>query len=392
MKATFPLVPGSVLGLMGGGQLGKMFAQAATRMGYHVACLERAQCPAFDVSRHPILARSYEDPKALAEMKSLVAAVTTEFENVPAAALETLSEGPDGCFTAPQPDAVRISQDRWREKEFLSKVAQVPTAPYCHILTTEDALNAPKDLFPGVLKTAEGGYDGKGQAVVKTPTDATEAFARMGGVPCILEKMLDLALEVSVIVCRNRQGQSVTFPVFENHHRDGILAETVFPARIPQKLHDEARAYADRIAERLHYCGVLCIEFFVLKDGSLRANETAPRPHNSGHVTIEAALTSQYEEQVRAMTGMPLGPTDPICHGVMLNILGDAWYDENDQKREPAWAGVLALPGVKLHLYGKEDARKKRKMGHVTCLGETLDIALARAKAAAQVLHLPEPK
>lgn len=391
MKASFPLPPGSVLGLMGGGQLGKMFAQAATRMGYHVACLEKAQCPAFDDSRFPLLARSYEDQAALEKMKSLTAAVTTEFENVPAEALEILSEGPNGCFTAPLPDAVRISQDRWREKEFLSKVAQVPIAPYCRILSSADALNAPAELFPGVLKTAEGGYDGKGQVIVKTPQDACEAFGTLKGVPCILEKKLDLALEVSVIVCRNRQGDSVTFPVFENRHQDGILAQTVFPARIPQKLHDEARCYAQRIADRMHYCGVLCIEFFVLRDGSLRANETAPRPHNSGHVTIECALTSQYEEQVRAMTGMPLGPTDPICHGVMLNILGDAWYDENDVKREPDWAGVLSLAGVRLHLYGKEEARKKRKMGHVTCLGETLDIAMERARAAAHILHLPEP-
>ena len=388
MKASFPLMPGSVLGLMGGGQLGRMFAQAAARMGYEVVVLEKGQCPASEVSAMHIDA-GYTEAEALKALSSMTAAVTTEFENVPAESLSSLAQA--GCLTAPASYAVSIAQDRLDEKTFLEKVAGVPVAPHAAVLSIEDIDNLDEALFPGILKTTRLGYDGKGQAVVANKDDARRAFKAMGEKFCILEKRLALANEVSVIVCRGLDGQTVTFPVCENHHRNGILAQTVIPARISEAVSSKARAYATDIARALQYQGVLCIEFFVLEDGSVVANEMAPRPHNSGHATLEACETSQFEEQVRAMTGMPLGETTLVTPAVMLNILGDAWFDENDQKREPAWDKVLSLPGVKLHLYGKKEARRARKMGHLTVIGKTVEEALERAKAAARVLGLPQP-
>lgn len=393
MKSAFPLLPGATLGLMGGGQLGRMFAQAAATMGYHVAVLEKSDCPASEVSATHVKA-AYTDTAALREMKTLTAAVTTEFENVPADALALLAAGDDGCVTAPAADAVSIAQDRLDEKHFLEATAGVPVAPHAAVLREEDADELSDDLFPGILKTTRLGYDGKGQTTVRSKADVKAAFRAMGGVACILEKRLPLASEVSVIVARGMTGDAVTFPVFENHHKNGILAETVVPARVAESISEEVRGYAEKIAHALHYTGVLCIEFFILEDGRVVANEMAPRPHNSGHATIEACVTSQFEEQVRAMAGLPLGSTDLVQPAVMLNILGDVWYetkDGADVKREPAWADVLAVPGAKLHLYGKTEARRARKMGHVTCVGKTVEEALSRAKQVAAILHMDEP-
>lgn len=379
---------------MGGGQLGRMFAQSAATLGYRVAVLEKNACPASEVSDQHIAA-AYTDPAALASMKKITAAVTTEFENVPADALTHLATGEDACITAPAADAVSVAQDRLTEKTFLEKTAGIPVAPHAAVLSEADAGNLSEDLFPGILKTTRLGYDGKGQTTVRSRDDVKAAFREMGSVPCILEKRLALAAEVSVIVARGMTGDAVTFPVFENHHKNGILAETVVPARVPEKLSDEVRAYAEKVAHALHYTGVLCIEFFILEDGTVVANEMAPRPHNSGHATIEACVTSQFEEQVRAMAGLPLGNTDLVQPAVMLNILGDVWYEQKDGrevKREPAWADVLAVPGAKLHLYGKTDARHARKMGHVTCVGKTTDDALACAKKVAAILHMDDPR
>ncbi len=267
----------------------------------------------------------------------------------------------------------------------------LPVAPHAALLSADDADSLDASLFPAILKTARMGYDGKGQRSVNNIAETKAAFAELGNRVCILEKKLSLAKEVSVIVVRSLTGETVTFPLFENVHRNGILATTVFPARVTDEVSQKVRDYAARIAETLQYKGVLCIEFFVLTDGSVSANEMAPRPHNSGHVTIEAAVTSQFEQQVRAMTGLPLGDTSALCHGVMLNLLGDLWFDENDNHREPNWAELLKIEGVKLHLYGKAEARRARKMGHVTILGATEKEALARAKRAAAVLGLPEP-
>lgn len=393
MKATFPLPPGATLGLMGGGQLGRMFAQSAATLGYRVLVLEKNDCPAAEVAADQIQA-AYTDPNALRTMKERVAAVTTEFENVPAQALAELAAGEAGCVTAPASHAVSIAQDRLAEKSFLEHTAGVPVAPHAAVLAEKDVDSLSPDLFPGILKTTRLGYDGKGQRTVRNPDEARRAFLAMGGVPCILEKRLALVNEVSVIVARSLAGDAVTFPVFENHHKNGILAETVVPARVDDELAQKARGYAATIAHALQYTGVLCVEFFIVEGGRIVANEMAPRPHNSGHATIEACLTSQYEEQVRAMAGLPLGPTDLVQPAVMLNILGDVWYetrDDREVKREPDWAGVLAVPGAKLHLYGKTEARHARKMGHVTCVGKTLEAALDCAKAVAAVLHMDEP-
>lgn len=386
MEKIKALPPGSWLGMMGGGQLGRMFSAAASRMGYHVAVLDPGEVsPAGEVSGIRIQ-KSYKDREALDSMAALCPAVSTEFENVPAASLAYLAS--KGCRTAPLAEAVAISQDRNKEKAFIA-AAGVPVAPNFPVLSEEDCIGADPEYFPAILKTARLGYDGKGQVGVDRPEDLLAAYVSLGKVDCILEKKLDLAAECSVIVCRGLDGESATFPVFENHHLHGILAETVLPARIPDEAAAEARAGAIRIASAMKYVGVLCIEFFVLADGSVVANETAPRPHNSGHATIEACMTSQYEQQVRTMAGLPLGNTTLMTPAVMLNILGDAW--DAAEGDEPDWAAALAIPGVKLHLYGKAEARPGRKMGHVTCLGKTPEEALARAKRVAAVLRLPEP-
>ncbi|MFU0841535.1 MAG: N5-carboxyaminoimidazole ribonucleotide synthase [Burkholderia sp.] len=383
------LLPGTSLGLMGGGQLGKMFAQAAARMGYHVTVLEpHSPCPAGEVARSQI-ATGYEDRAGLHKLAESVSAVTTEFENVPAPSLALLEKA--GLRVAPPSAAVAVSQDRNAEKHFVSAVAGVPVAPHQAVLTEADLDRIDAKLLPGILKTARLGYDGKGQALVDTPDDVRTAFENFSRVECVLEKRLALKTEVSVIVARNEHGETATYPVCENHHRHGILAVTVMPARIPGATAAKARGYAETIAKALHYVGVLCIEFFVLEDGSLLVNELAPRPHNSGHATIDACVTSQYEQQVRTMTGLPLGSTEQHSFAVMLNILGDEWFDENGSQREPDWAALAAVPGAKIHLYGKDAVRRARKMGHVTLLGRTPEEAMERARAAARILHLPEP-
>ena len=386
MTTPRTLLPGATLGLLGGGQLGRMFSEAAARLGYHVVVLEpHAPSPAGEVSSAQIAA-AYDAADGLDELARRVAAVTTEFENVPAGSLRRLAEA--GVVTAPHADAVAATQDRNVEKAFIES-AGVPTAPHLAVRTAADVEALPDDLFPGILKTARLGYDGKGQARVADRTQALAAWEKFGRTDCVLEKRLALKTEVSVIICRNPQGESRVFPVCENHHRNGILAYTVMPARIDDALAQKAQEYARRIADHLHYVGVLCVELFVLEDGTVLANELAPRPHNSGHATIEACTTSQYEEQVRAMAGLPLGDTTQIAPAVMLNLLGDLWFDEKDAPVTPAWEKLLALPGVKLHLYGKAQARHARKMGHVTVLGATEQQALERAHEAALVLGLP---
>lgn len=391
MKAQFPLMPGATLGLLGGGQLGRMFAQAAATLGYRVAVLEKGSCPSSEVSAYHV-DTTYTDPIGLKQLQEMTAAVTTEFENVPAATLESLAAEPCPCVTAPAAASVAIAQDRLAEKHFLGVTAAVPVAPHAAIRSVEDAKNADPSLLPGILKTTRMGYDGKGQARVSSIEELTAAYESMGGAECILEKRLELAMEVSVIVARGLDGESVTFPVCQNVHKNGILAVTTIPARISDELAERARGYATKIVAALNYHGVLCVEFFVLKDGTIVANEMAPRPHNSGHATIEACETSQYEQQVRAMAGLPLGATTLVSPAVMLNILGDVWFDENGTKREPDWNAVLRVPGTKLHLYGKNDARRARKMGHITVIGTTVAEALNRAQQVAAVLGLDKPE
>ena len=382
------LLPGETLGLMGGGQLGRMFAQAAATMGYHVAVLEPgATSPAGEVALRQIAAR-YDDAEGLRTLAQTVRAVTTEFENVPAASLRALADA--GLRTTPSADAVAATQNRNVEKAFIER-AGVPVAPHARVASEADVASLPAELFPGILKTASLGYDGKGQARVANVEETLEAFRAFGGVECVLEKRLALKLEVSVIVCRGLDGATKTFPVSENVHRNGILAVSVMPARIDDATANRAREYAGRIAEALDYRGVLCVELFILEDGSILANELAPRPHNSGHATIDACVMSQYEAQVRVMAGLPLGSTEQHSASVMLNLLGDLWFDEKGEAATPDWAKLLSIPGVKLHLYGKAEARPARKMGHVTVVAPTGELAMARAREAARVLGLPEP-
>ncbi|HWJ93856.1 MAG TPA: 5-(carboxyamino)imidazole ribonucleotide synthase, partial [Telluria sp.] len=361
-----PLLPGAWLGVMGGGQLGRMFAHAAQAMGYKVAVLEpSADCPAGQVADH-IFAAGYTSEVGLAELGARCPAVTTEFENVPAESLSKLAET---SFVAPSADCVSVAQDRIAEKRFFVECAPhsgVMPAPHKAISSIDDIAAIPDDLLPGILKTVRMGYDGKGQVRVRTRDDVRAAFGAMGGVTCLLEKMLPLAYEVSVLTARGADGESVVYPIAENVHRDGILFTTTVPGphvsgACAKKAQDAARA----MVAQLGYVGVLCIEFFVLQDGTLVVNEMAPRPHNSGHYTIDACVTSQFAQQVRAMARLPLGDVRQHSPAVMLNILGDIWFD-GDACAEPAWDRVLALPGANLHLYGKEEARPGRKMGHIT--------------------------
>ena len=388
MNKKLPLNPGEMLGMMGGGQLGRMFAIEAAYMGYHVTVLEPGEMPpAAEVSLKHI-AEPYLSESGLDRLARESSAVSTEFENVPAQALNRLAKE---TFVAPPGNAVAVAQDRNAEKHFIETSAHVPVAPHCQISSEQDIEAADESLFPAILKTARLGYDGKGQVLVDDREQLREAFTTLNKVDCILEKRLKLFKEVSVIVARSYNGQTATFPVCENRHRNGILAVTVMPARISETISDQARQYATQIVDALNYVGVLCVEFFVLDDGTLVANEMAPRPHNSGHATIDACWSNQFEQQLRCMAGQPLADTTQHSAAVMLNLLGDIWFD-GENHREPDWSSVLAIPGVKLHLYGKAQARKARKMGHVTCLGKTIQEALQRAQDVAKVLGLPEPQ
>jgi 5-(carboxyamino)imidazole ribonucleotide synthase len=367
-----PIPPGAWLGLLGGGQLGRMFTMAAQRMGYRVAVVDPgADSPAGSVAdRH--LRADYLDPSALEELARLCAAVTTEFENVPARALEFLA---GRCRVSPAPGAVEIAQDRLREKRFVRDCG-IAVGPYAEVSTAADLERAGAELFPGILKVARLGYDGKGQARVAGRDEAHAAWTAFGRVRCVLEQRLELARELSVIVARRAGGDRAHFPVAENEHVNGILDTTIAPARVARGLAEAAVSAAATIAERLDYVGVLCVEFFVLRSGALLVNELAPRPHNSGHYTIDACVTSQFEQQVRALAGLPLGSTAQHCPAVMVNLLGELW-----RAGEPDWTRVLRHEAAKLHLYGKREARPGRKMGHYTVLAPHLESAIETARA-----------
>jgi 5-(carboxyamino)imidazole ribonucleotide synthase len=379
------IAPGEWLGLMGGGQLGRMFCHAAQSMGYRVAVLDpAAEGPAASVADMHIQA-DYDDETALIKLAQRCRAVTTEFENVPAQSLLTLASH---CRVTPGSHAVEIVQDRIAEKAFI--VSQgVAVAPYAAIRAESDLRAASAHLFPGILKAARLGYDGKGQARVRSLEEALKAFAEFGGVPCVLEAMLDLKEELSVVLARGLDGQCAVFPIARNVHEQGILAVTTVDMQAVA-MTVRATEAALAIAQGLKYEGVLCVEFFVLGDGQLLVNEIAPRPHNSGHFSMNACVTSQFEQQARVMAGLPLGSTRLLAPVVMLNILGDVWYPRSEDKQaEPDWQGVLAVPGASLHLYGKREARRARKMGHVNCTGATLAEAVSHANQVVQVLHLP---
>ena len=383
---VFPLLPGATLGVLGGGQLGRMFVHAAQAMGYFTAVLDPdAHSPAGQVSHHHIRA-DYGDAAGLAALARVSDAITTEFENVPAAALATLAALRP---VAPAASAVAIAQDRAQEKAHFVRCG-VPCAPYAVIENAAQLAAVPADLLPGILKTARMGYDGKGQVRVASAAELAAGWDSVGQVPCVLEKMLPLALECSVIVARGRDGRMVHLPVQRNLHRDGILAVTeVYASNLPLALMQQAVAAAKSIAHGLNYVGVLCVEFFVLQDGSLVVNEIAPRPHNSGHYSQNACDISQFELQVRTLAGLPLVQPRQHSAAVMLNLLGDLWFTQSDTAQTPPWDAVLALPGAHLHLYGKQEAKRGRKMGHLNLTAATPEAARATALQAAALLGLP---
>ncbi len=379
------IAPGATLGVMGGGQLGRMFVHAAQRMGYLTAVLDPDPLsPAGTVANHHIRA-DYLDEQGLAQLSQRCAAVTTEFENVPAQALVRLAQQ---CDVAPSAHAVAICQDRAAEKAHFKRCG-VACAAHAVIESATDLARVDAALFPAILKTARLGYDGKGQVHVETRAELPGAWSQLGSAPCVLEQRVALADELSVIVARGALGDAVHFPVQQNLHRAGILAVTLCPAgEIAQPVQAQAISAALRLAQELDYVGVLCVEFFVLQDGRLLANEMAPRPHNSGHATIDSCDVSQFELQVRALVGAPLTPPRQHSPSVMLNLLGDLWFRSADVAAPPDWAAALQLPGAHLHLYAKSTPRRGRKMGHLTLTAATLEQARATALHAAQLLGI----
>jgi 5-(carboxyamino)imidazole ribonucleotide synthase len=392
MSSPAPQPAARSVAVLGGGQLGRMFVHAAQVAGLRVTVLEPdAASPAGAAAEHH-LAAPYTDAAALAHLAAHCAAATTEFENVPAQALRTLAAQ---CRVSPPAAAVEVCQHRAREKACFV-AAGVPCAPHAVIDSDASlAAAAGAGLLPGILKTATLGYDGKGQVRVDSPAALAAAWQQLGRAVCVLEQRLPLAHEISVIVARGRDGQTVHLPVQQNLHRDGILAVTQVPAPdVPAALADEAVACARRLAQALDYVGVLCVEFFVLDDGRLVANEMAPRPHNSGHHSIDACDQSQFDLQLRTLMGWPLVMPRLHSPAVMLNLLGDLWFDgpgaaADGRAREPDWPAVLALPGVRLHLYGKAEPRRARKMGHLTVTAASAAQARTVALQAAAALGLP---
>ncbi len=380
------IAPGATLGVLGGGQLGRMFIHAAQRAGYGVVVLEpEAHAPAAQVTTQHVRS-AYDDRDGLHSIARNAAAVTIEFENVPAQALEWLDAH---LPLAPHAGAVAVCQDRAAEKALFTRVG-VKCAAHA-VIASHDAAADPAHaaLLPGILKTARTGYDGKGQVGIEHPGDLPAAWSALGGVPCVLEQRLDLRSEISVILARGRDGASVHLPPQCNVHRSGILfASFAGEGAVDPDVATRAVAAAHVIAEGLAYVGVLCVEFFVLGDGSLVANEMAPRPHNSGHHTIDSCDVSQFDLQVRTLVGAPL--VTPRLHSaaVMLNLLGDLWFDARGAQREPAWDAVLALPGAHLHLYGKREPRRARKMGHLTFTAAVGSQARAAALRACDLLGL----
>jgi 5-(carboxyamino)imidazole ribonucleotide synthase len=354
------ILPGSTLGMLGGGQLGRMFVTAARTMGYEVIVLDPdASSPAGKMaSQH--LEVVYDDRGALDYMARRCVAVSTEFENIPAETLEYLAKS---IPVHPSASALRIAQNRALEKQFFNDQG-LNTAPFLSINNEADLPAAEKFEYPAILKTATLGYDGKGQFVCDSFDELRAAYEQVSPRACVLEKKIDLAKEVSVVLCRSEAGRVDCFPVAQNEHRNGILEFSSIPAELSRQQNDAVRQAATSIANGLNYCGVLAVEFFISTDGKVLVNEMAPRPHNSGHFSIDACQTSQFEQQVRMMCGIPAGSSKQHTAAVMWNILGDIW----PQAGSPAWDEVLGQANMKLHLYGKSEARAGRKMGHINCL------------------------
>lgn len=365
------ILPPAMLGMLGGGQLGRFFVIAAHEMGYKVTVLDPdSNSPAGKIADAHICA-AFDDQAALLRLANTCAAITTEFENVPAESLSLLA---DIKPVRPSAYSVAIAQHRVSEKNFL-KQAGLPVAPYAVINQADDLPGDGDAIYPAILKVARFGYDGKGQARVSNQQEALAAFNAFEHEECVLEKMLKLDYEVSVVLARDAQGNVASFPTSENSHLNGILDVSIAPARGSDAISHQAQKLASMVAEKLDYTGVLGVEFFVC-DGELLVNEIAPRPHNSGHYTIDACITNQFEQQVRVLTGLPLGSAKQHSSAVMVNLLGDIW-PSNDEA--PAWLAALAQAQLKMHLYGKQAARAGRKMGHYTVLSANRDEAIKLA-------------
>ena len=362
------ILPGKTLGMLGGGQLGRMFTIAAHTMGYNVVVLDPdKESPAGKLATHHICA-DYTDKAALDTLAKSCDVVTTEFENVPASTLDQMAaHGP----VRPGAHAVTITQDRIHEKNFLNDNG-FSTAPFAVIRSLED-LQKNIDVIgtPSILKVSRFGYDGKGQFGINSNSDIDAAWQTLNGEACVLEKRMPLDIEISVVLARGVVGEVVTYPVAENIHANGILDVSIVPARASEALRKQAIEMATRIAEKLEYIGVMAVEFFV-SDSKLLVNEIAPRPHNSGHYTLDACVTDQFEQQVRAVCGLPLGETRLLTPVVMINMLGDIWHNG----QTPDWSKLLDHPNIKLHLYGKTSARPGRKMGHYNVVAENIEAAL----------------
>jgi len=354
MATTFPLPPGSTIGILGGGQLGRMLALAAARLGLDVVILTPDESsPAARVAKHTIVA-AYDDPAALQALAQAADVVTYEFENVPVRAVEALMAL--GAAVAPGPDALRVAQDRVEEKSFLN-AADAPTVAFAQIDSAADIAAAlPRIGLPALLKTRREGYDGKGQAWIRDAAQAAETFGAVGGVPSVLEARAAFRRELSIIAARGHDGELAFYPLSENIHEGGVLRTTLAPAEVTPAVQDEAERIARGVLGRLDYVGVMGIELFDLGEGGLLVNEIAPRVHNTGHWTQDGCEVDQFELHIRAVAGWPLGGTTPMVQVEMTNLLGDEADD---------WLAIAAEPNARLHLYGKGEPRPGRKMGHV---------------------------
>jgi 5-(carboxyamino)imidazole ribonucleotide synthase len=375
---TQPILPGSAIGVLGSGQLGRMFAIAARRMGYRVHTLSPDEdTPTGQVADVEINA-PYTDLDAVSRFAKGVSVVTFEFENVPA---ETAAAASDHAPVRPSGYVLHTTQHRLREKTFLVKNG-LPLTPFRHVENREALASAAEELgLPAILKTADFGYDGKGQYCIRTQEDFDAAWAAVGEREAVLEAFVDFEMEISVVAARSADGDFVHFGAIENNHEKAILDLSLAPARIAPKVASDAVGIARAVLEKLDVVGVLCVEFFVARDGRLLINELAPRPHNSGHFTFDANVTSQFEQQLRAVCGLPFGAVTQLTPAAMANLLGDLW-----QNSEPDWAAAAAIADVKLHLYGKLEPRPGRKMGHLTALAATAEQALADVQRARDAL------
>jgi len=376
-----PILPGATVGVLGSGQLGRMFALAARRLGYRVHTFSPdTDTPTGQVADREVVA-AYDDLEAVREFARQVSVVTFEFENVPAETAEAVAQI---VPVRPGGEVLHVAQNRLREKMFLAHQG-IPCAPFRHVTTLNKLGAALQELgTPAILKTAGFGYDGKGQVRINSLGDAANAWQILGGEECVLEGFVPFEREVSVVAARSLSGEFVHYGVFENHHVQGILDLSIAPAPLGAevaKIEAEAVAITRAIFEALNVVGTLCVEFFLTSDSSLLVNEIAPRPHNSGHLTLDAHVISQFEQQLRAVCGLPLGSTERLRPAAMANLLGDLW-----EPRTPNWAAALALPNIALHLYGKEEARPGRKMGHLTALADTPEEAARLAREARAAL------